>query len=599
MSYQTMTPFRVSADGKNLPTAWVKKQTLTEAGYGDWIVFPQEAGSAEITLDASAGCGFVQYTNDVEAVLSGETPAGITIWERGEVRGEVASDFLFAGGAFRLVNRVGTITMVAIAKQGGAGEQSFDMGAVAATGSIVISEQNAEDGDTVTIDDGEHEPKVFEFDDDTNVGSGNIRVEIGDDHFESIANLVTAINDTEDLNVVATDNGNGSCALTNEVPGEDGNVALSKSGDAITVSGMSGGKDAITFRDLYDAVKNISIDADTINVDLDALGKTTDEPLSGDTAEGATGRSGISLWKRVVNKLIELKTALTTSSAGAYIRQDSNATIAKETGGNLAAAANSLAAFLHRYRVTGDDTYWATGTYASSTSFTFTPDPRVTSVTDDAVIMIVQRSSSGAWTLVPLDTVHITGSSAPYTCTVTGSTFASGDLIRICMRGAVRSHTDATNSNRVDLITRQDNLATALTAIALNATVTKNTEVYWPAGGTTLNSCWDAFSINGGGGLGGYFAFTVGATTAAGSTPKIYVYATDDHNTTIASKRWGKDAFVRNGSTVTEIELAENSTQVVLFHVPIFHRYYAISMHEHDNVADVTGVYIDASVIPA
>ncbi len=156
-----------------------------------------------------------------------------------------------------------------------------------------------------------------------------------------------------------------------------------------------------------------------------------------------------------------------------------------------------------------------------------------------------------------------------------------------------------TNSWRTEPIVRKDTLATSLSGIASAATVTKNTEVYWPALGTTLNSCWDAFSINGGGGLGGYFAFTVGATTAAGSTPKIFVFATDDPNPTITSKRWGRAAFVRNGSPVTEIELAENITQVALLHVPIFHRYYAICMHEHDNVADVTGVYIDASVIPA
>ena len=41
-----------------------------------------------------------------------------------------------------------------------------------------------------------------------------------------------------------------------------------------------------------------------------STGALTDTPLGGETAEGATARSGISLWKRVVNKLIELKTLL-------------------------------------------------------------------------------------------------------------------------------------------------------------------------------------------------------------------------------------------------------------------------------------------------
>jgi len=42
------------------------------------------------------------------------------------------------------------------------------------------------------------------------------------------------------------------------------------------------------------------------------LGLMTDAPLAAETAEGATSRSGISLFKRIVNKLIDLKALLTT-----------------------------------------------------------------------------------------------------------------------------------------------------------------------------------------------------------------------------------------------------------------------------------------------
>ena len=46
-----------------------------------------------------------------------------------------------------------------------------------------------------------------------------------------------------------------------------------------------------------------------------ALGTTADAPLAGDTAESETARTGISLWKRFVNKLIEIKAILTGQAA--------------------------------------------------------------------------------------------------------------------------------------------------------------------------------------------------------------------------------------------------------------------------------------------
>ncbi len=41
-----------------------------------------------------------------------------------------------------------------------------------------------------------------------------------------------------------------------------------------------------------------------------SIGNTTDVPLAGETPEGATARTGISLWKRAVNKLIDIKAAI-------------------------------------------------------------------------------------------------------------------------------------------------------------------------------------------------------------------------------------------------------------------------------------------------
>lgn len=119
MSYNQMTPYRVTNDGQNLPVSWIKKETLAEAGAGDWLVFPQEAGCVEVTIDATAGCGYIQYTPDVESVLADETPGGITTWEQGEVASAIKSVFMFAGGAIRLVNQLGSVTMIVLAKKQG------------------------------------------------------------------------------------------------------------------------------------------------------------------------------------------------------------------------------------------------------------------------------------------------------------------------------------------------------------------------------------------------------------------------------------------------------------------------------------------------
>ena len=57
--------------------------------------------------------------------------------------------------------------------------------------------------------------------------------------------------------------------------------------------------------------------ADTLPTSNVAIGATTDTPLAGETAEGATARTGIGLWKRMVNKLIDIKALLASLVAPA------------------------------------------------------------------------------------------------------------------------------------------------------------------------------------------------------------------------------------------------------------------------------------------
>ncbi len=208
-----------------------------------------------------------------------------------------------------------------------------------------------------------------------------------------------------------------------------------------------------------------TIDSDTSGI-VTGIGAVTDAPVSSlETLEDGTARSGISLWKRIINMTI-----------------------------------GWWAAYLQRYRANGLDIYHATGTRTGDTTFTFTPDTRVTSVTVDNIIQIIQRvSATGAWVNVPLGTLALSAGPAPYTCTVTGATFGAGDLIKIVMRGATRSHVDATNHDRANEISPLDTRDVALTTNASNVTVGAAT-VWFPANASAPTAKWSPHTLNAAGG---------------------------------------------------------------------------------------------------
>lgn len=115
-----------------------------------------------------------------------------------------------------------------------------------ATGTITLSGQPG-DGDTVTIDDGTHDPVVFEFDTGDGVTPGNVEVTVGGSKEATMAALVVAINaqTDSDFTIVATPNSpaDAACNLVNSAWGAAGTAALAKSGANIAVVGMTGGRD--------------------------------------------------------------------------------------------------------------------------------------------------------------------------------------------------------------------------------------------------------------------------------------------------------------------------------------------------------------------
>lgn len=110
----------------------------------------------------------------------------------------------------------------------------FNTERVAATGTITLSDLPS-DGDTITFD-----TVVFEFDSNEAVTEGNISVVIGVDVAATLTVLQAAIN-TSALEITSGNPDVDHIDLTADVAGLVGNVEITKSGANITVDGMSGG----------------------------------------------------------------------------------------------------------------------------------------------------------------------------------------------------------------------------------------------------------------------------------------------------------------------------------------------------------------------
>jgi hypothetical protein len=87
---------------------------------------------------------------------------------------------------------------------------------------------------------------TFEFDNNSSIGGGNIGVLIGATAAITMANLIAAINNSA-LTITAVDTTVTvpQATLTNDVAGLIGNQTITETGAQITVTGMSGGLDAI------------------------------------------------------------------------------------------------------------------------------------------------------------------------------------------------------------------------------------------------------------------------------------------------------------------------------------------------------------------
>lgn len=118
---------------------------------------------------------------------------------------------------------------------------------VAATGSITTDAVSGmADGDTFTIDDGQGNVKVFEFDNNGSIVSGHVKIDIST---ITTANqvrdaIIAAINALPtSFKITASNGGAATVTLTNDVVGTLGNTTSSKSSASIVfaITNMTGG----------------------------------------------------------------------------------------------------------------------------------------------------------------------------------------------------------------------------------------------------------------------------------------------------------------------------------------------------------------------
>ena len=95
------------------------------------------------------------------------------------------------------------------------------------------------------------------------VTGGRVGVAIGATNAITMASLVARINGAAGLDISASPTvpAGASCTLANDIPGAAGNVAITKSGATIAVTGMTGGLDTVSLRTLQ-----ASIDAMTTQI---------------------------------------------------------------------------------------------------------------------------------------------------------------------------------------------------------------------------------------------------------------------------------------------------------------------------------------------
>lgn len=126
------------------------------------------------------------------------------------------------------------------------------------------------------------------------VTPGNIGVVAVTSGSASAANLLAAINGAALLDITAshTDPASGTINLTHDTPGAAGNVAVTKNGAPVTVTGLAGGKDAVDLYELYAVLDNLDVTVNPGDINIGNVDIASYPVVAMTTVTGAAASSG-------------------------------------------------------------------------------------------------------------------------------------------------------------------------------------------------------------------------------------------------------------------------------------------------------------------
>jgi len=96
--------------------SYYTKQTVSSAGNGEWIFVPNGVNIISAILEAT-GSGYVQATNDFEAVKAGTTPNCIDTWVNGTISATTESSMIAPVVAVRAVSTSGIVILCLMASE--------------------------------------------------------------------------------------------------------------------------------------------------------------------------------------------------------------------------------------------------------------------------------------------------------------------------------------------------------------------------------------------------------------------------------------------------------------------------------------------------
>lgn len=239
--------------------------------------------------------------------------------------------------------------------------------------------------------------------------------------------------------------------------------------------------------------------------------------------------------------------------------------------------------------------------YTSNVTVTCSGFPFVVDDANCVISYLLYKPTGGTWQNMLVNGqsgVSMVASANVITVAGAGTPFAAGDSYRVGIRYQDKAYIAATNHNRSAEISPLDTRDVLVSAIAANITL-NNSALYYPAAAATPTSCWNAFTNNANGGGSNKLSWNGSSIPPNTKTAILTMYASNDPNATVASKRWTQVAFKDDvsGNTVTSLTMTGNAggtaQPFAISTVDNFgYNFVVLLLTTNDNV---TAIYIDGA----